>query len=127
MKLGTVLPDLFRRGFAFSVLSFLSGALHSHVHLPKHSIWAVLATELRIPMAIGHSHGPKGGVKGAQFSFFNPMAMAAFLTWFGGGRLSSWSICATSGCMPAWHWASLAGLVGGYLGVLVCRQGADGP
>jgi len=112
-------------GFAFSVLSFLSGALHSHVHLPKHFHLGGSGHGVAHSHGVGHSHGAKGGVKGAQFSFFNPMTMAAFLTWFGGaGYLLS--ICATSGCMPAWHWL-LGRISGGYLGVLVCRQGADGP
>ncbi|HEV3316875.1 MAG TPA: hypothetical protein VG488_07910 [Candidatus Angelobacter sp.] len=63
-------------GFAFSVISFLSGTLHSHVHLPKH-------------VHFGGSHGATHGAghthsAGAHFSFFNPMTAAAFLTWFGG-------------------------------------------
>ncbi len=62
-------------GFAFSVISFLSGALHSHVHLPKH---------FHLGHGASHSHGARGGVKGAHFGFFNPLTIAAFLTWFGG-------------------------------------------
>jgi len=59
-------------GFAFSVISFVSGTFHSHVHLPKH-------------LHVGHAHGTHGGgVKGVHFSFFNPLTIAAFLTWFGG-------------------------------------------
>jgi membrane protein implicated in regulation of membrane protease activity len=69
-------------GFAFSVISFLSGTLHSHVHLPKHLHFG--GAGHGAAHGTGHSHGPRGGVKGAQFSFFNPMTMAAFLTWFGG-------------------------------------------
>ncbi|HXB22022.1 MAG TPA: hypothetical protein VNV88_11605 [Candidatus Solibacter sp.] len=69
-------------GFAFSVISFLSGTLHSHVHLPKHLHFG--GAGHGAAHGTGHSHGARGGVKGAQFSFFNPMTMAAFLTWFGG-------------------------------------------
>jgi membrane protein implicated in regulation of membrane protease activity len=71
-------------GFSFTVLSFLSGSLHFHFHLPGH---------VHIPTmghgaghASGHgagAHGPGHG-SGAHFPFFNPMTLAAFLTWFGG-------------------------------------------
>ncbi len=76
-------------GFSFTVLSFLSGTLHFHFHLPGH---------VHIPTlghgaghggghASGHgtggAHGPGHG-SGAHFPFFNPMTLAAFLTWFGG-------------------------------------------
>jgi membrane protein implicated in regulation of membrane protease activity len=71
-------------GFSFTVLSFLSGTLHFHFHLPGH---------VHIPTSLGHggghgaghggAHGPGHG-SGAHFSFFNPMTAAAFLTWFGG-------------------------------------------
>lgn len=65
-------------GFAFSLISFLSGTLHLHVHLPKHLHFGGSSH------GAGHSHGARGGVKGAHFSFLNPMTFAAFLTWFGG-------------------------------------------
>ena len=76
-------------GFSFTVLSFLSGTLHFHFHVPGH---------VHIPTlghgaghggghASGHgtggAHGPGHG-SGAHFPFFNPMTLAAFLTWFGG-------------------------------------------
>src|SRR5215813_884103 len=86
----------FAVGFLFSVLSFLSGTLHLHIHVPKHFHVG----------GIGHApgHGPVGGhgspghapAQGAaakghaksgrstHFSFINPMTLAAFLTWFGG-------------------------------------------
>jgi hypothetical protein len=72
-------------GFAFTALSFLSGTLHFHFHLPH-----------------GHFHlvGPAGGhgathhgggagkagqaMQGGPFPFFNPMSIAVFLAWFGG-------------------------------------------
>src|SRR5436853_1967023 len=69
-------------GFAFSVISFLSGTLNSHVHLPKHLHFG--AGHHGAAHGAGHSHGAKGGVKGVHFSFINPMTFAAFLTWFGG-------------------------------------------
>lgn len=66
-------------GFAFTALSFLSGTLHFHFHVPGH---------VHVPTAGGGARG--GGVRGpghgsgAHFPFFNPMTLAAFLTWFGG-------------------------------------------
>src|SRR5437588_7536483 len=66
-------------GFAFSVISFLSGTLDSHVHIPKHFHFRQGAAH-----DPGHAHGTHGKVGGAHFSFFNPLTLAAFLTWFGG-------------------------------------------
>jgi len=66
-------------GFAFSVISFLSGTLDSHVHIPKHFHFKQGAAH-----GPGHAHGPHCGASGAHFSFFNPLTLAAFLTWFGG-------------------------------------------
>ncbi|HEY6273445.1 MAG TPA: hypothetical protein VIX19_15810 [Terriglobales bacterium] len=61
-------------GFSFTVLSFLSGSLHFHFHVPGH---------LHVPTSGGAGRGP-GSSSGAHFPFFNPMTLAAFLTWFGG-------------------------------------------
>jgi membrane protein implicated in regulation of membrane protease activity len=59
-------------GFAFTAISFLTGTLHLHVHLPGHGHFHLG----------GHGHG---GAKGGGFlTFFNPMALAVFLAWFGG-------------------------------------------
>src|ERR1700694_4824318 len=69
-------------GFAFSLISFLSGTLHLHVHLPKHMHFG--GGGHGTAHGAGHGHGARGGVKGAHFSFLNPMTCAAFLTWFGG-------------------------------------------
>jgi membrane protein implicated in regulation of membrane protease activity len=55
-------------GFAFAALSFLTGTLHLHFHLPH-----------------GHFHGAgHGGAHGGHFPFFNPLTLAVFLAWFGG-------------------------------------------
>ncbi|HLJ26431.1 MAG TPA: NfeD family protein [Candidatus Angelobacter sp.] len=83
----------FAVGFLFSVLSFLGGATRLHLHVPKHLHFGGMG---HAP-AHGHFGGPapashapghgtpaKGHAKGAHFSFFNPMTLAAFLTWFGG-------------------------------------------
>jgi hypothetical protein len=74
-------------GFAFTALSFLSGTLHFHFHLP-HGHFHVGGH------VGGHGAGGHGGVHhggaaktashGGHFPFFNPMSLAVFLAWFGG-------------------------------------------
>jgi len=72
-------------GFAFTALSFLSGTLHFHFHLP-HGHFHLGGH------AGGHgaAHHGGGAAKGGQashgghFPFFNPMSIAVFLAWFGG-------------------------------------------
>jgi membrane protein implicated in regulation of membrane protease activity len=54
-------------GFAFTAVSFVSGTLHFHFHIPGH----------------GHFHLGHGS-HGGHFPVFNPMTIAVFLTWFGG-------------------------------------------
>ena len=83
-------------GFFFSLLSFLGGSAHPHLHLPRGFH--------------GHaSHGPGG--KGSQNSPINFGTIAAFLAWFGGAgflltRFSSvWYLIALG-------IAALAGLAG---------------
>jgi membrane protein implicated in regulation of membrane protease activity len=73
-------------GFTFSLVSFLAGATHLHVHVPK-------------AFHLGHvGHAAHGA--GAHFPFFNPLTLAAFLTWFGG-----------AGYLAArHHWVMLTGL-----------------
>src|SRR5262244_1323732 len=87
-------------GFSFSVLSFVGGLgrFHLHLHLPKHvhlgGMGHGAAPEAGPATGIpGHTaaHGttqaqPSQHVpaRGGHFPFFNPMTMAAFLTWFGG-------------------------------------------
>jgi hypothetical protein len=69
-------------GFAFSVISFLSGTLHLHLHVPKYLHFG--GGLHGVAHGAGHAQGSGSGVKGGHFSFFNPTTMAAFLTWFGG-------------------------------------------
>jgi membrane protein implicated in regulation of membrane protease activity len=88
-------------GFAFTALSFLSGTLHFHFHLPH-----------------GHFHGMGhaghgGGSAHGQGSFpvFNPMTIAVFLAWFGGAGyllVHFRHVWAFAGLMIA----SVAGLIG---------------
>ena len=91
----------FAVGFLFSVLSFLTGTMSVHLHLPHF---------LHFGNGAGHGVGHGGGIGGAHgagahgasgtahgahgththsthgghFSIFNPITGAAFLTWFGG-------------------------------------------
>lgn len=94
----------FVAGFSFSVLSFLGGLgrFHLHWHLPKHVSLGGLGHGAGAtandggcaPQSAGVSHTSHGPTpahsaqhalaKGGHFPFFNPMTMAAFLTWFGG-------------------------------------------
>ncbi|HLW55220.1 MAG TPA: hypothetical protein VKW06_20490 [Candidatus Angelobacter sp.] len=72
-------------GFAFTALSFLSGTLHFHFHFPGQVHTPTLGHGAGAAGARGTAgaHGPGHG-SGAHFPFFNPMTLAAFLTWFGG-------------------------------------------
>jgi hypothetical protein len=72
-------------GFAFTTLSFLSGTLHFHFHLPHGNFHLGSA-----PGGHGAAHHGGGAaragqvVRGGHFPFFNPMSVAVFLAWFGG-------------------------------------------
>jgi membrane protein implicated in regulation of membrane protease activity len=57
-------------GFAFTAISFISGTLHFHFHIPGHGHFN-----------LGHA---RGGHHGGHFPLFNPMTIAVFLAWFGG-------------------------------------------
>ncbi len=57
-------------GFLCSLLSFLAGTSHLHIHLPRGMH--------------GHAGHPGGGGKGSQASPINFGTVAAFLAWFGG-------------------------------------------
>src|SRR5690242_9375844 len=77
-------------GFSFSVLSFVGGLGRFHMHLPKHVPFGGAGHGMT---HAGTGHGiPHGSAQGANpasthgagFPVFNPMTIAAFLTWFGG-------------------------------------------
>jgi len=57
-------------GFLCSLVSFLAGTSHLHIHLPRG--------------LHGHVHHPGAGGKGSQMSPINFGTVAAFLAWFGG-------------------------------------------
>jgi membrane protein implicated in regulation of membrane protease activity len=75
-------------GFAFTALSFLSGTLHFHFHLP-HGHFHLGGHAGGHAGGHGAAHHGGGAAKGGQghgghFPFFNPMSIAVFLAWFGG-------------------------------------------
>lgn len=79
----------FAVGFLFSVLSFLAGATHLHLAVPKHFHLGTGHISVHAPAGPGHGQGTaaRGHTKssgGARFPLVNPMTLAAFLTWFGG-------------------------------------------
>jgi len=83
----------FVAGFLFSLLSFLSGTMRLHLHVPKSLHLGGMGHAPAHGHFGGHGaagHGPgqgsaaKARLRGGHFSFFNPMTFAAFLTWFGG-------------------------------------------
>ncbi|MBZ5532046.1 MAG: hypothetical protein LAO20_11495 [Acidobacteriia bacterium] len=83
-------------GFSFSVLSFLGGISRFHFHLPKHVSFGGGHGIGHAAPGVGHAGGhavhhvaghtaQHGAAQAnASFPFFNPMTIAAFLTWFGG-------------------------------------------
>ena len=96
-------------GFAFSVLTFLAGAVHIHLpfrlHLPAHGGHAGTG---------GHGVAVKGaGARaGSHVSWFNASTVMAFLAWFGGAGyiLTRGSHLVGALCLTI---AAFAGLVAG--------------
>jgi len=76
-------------GFVFCAVSFLSGVLHSPMHLPKSVHFGGMHHGGSLPHGVhGTAHGAHAAHHaqhgGANFPIINPMTIAAFLTWFGG-------------------------------------------
>jgi hypothetical protein len=96
-------------GFAFSVLTFLAGAVHIHMpfrlHLPAHGGHAGTG---------GHGVPVQGAAAraGSHVSWFNASTFMAFLAWFGGAGyiLTRGSHLVGALCLMI---AALAGLVAG--------------
>jgi hypothetical protein len=83
-------------GLTFSVLTFLAGAVHVHIHLPFHAHLPTHGGSVHV------GHGASGGVHaghvgasstaakgastrgGTHVSWFNASTIMAFLAWFGG-------------------------------------------
>jgi hypothetical protein len=93
MTLSSFYLICFLAGLTFSVLTFLAGAVHVHIHLPFHAHLPAHGGSAHV----GHgAHGPTSGggsgaaVKGgslragAHVPWFNASTIMAFLAWFGG-------------------------------------------
>ena len=91
MTLSSFYLICFLAGLTFSVLTFLAGAVHVHIHLPFHAHLPAHGGSIHV----GHSaHGGGGGssaaVKGGSIRggtnvpWFNASTIMAFLAWFGG-------------------------------------------
>jgi hypothetical protein len=101
-------------GFAFSVLTFLAGAVHIHLpfrlHLPAHGAGHAGGHA----GATGHGMHAKGAAAraGSHVSWFNASTIMAFLAWFGGAGyiLSRGSHLVALLCLAI---AAIAGLVAG--------------
>jgi membrane protein implicated in regulation of membrane protease activity len=77
----------FLMGFTFSVLTFLAGAVHLHIHLPFDAHFPAHGGSVHVGHATnGGSHGAMkdGSLPGAHVSWFNASTIMAFLAWFGG-------------------------------------------
>jgi membrane protein implicated in regulation of membrane protease activity len=89
MTLSSFYLICFLAGLTFSVLTFLAGAVHVHIHLPFHTHLPVHGGSMHV------GHGAHGGGSGApakggslrgggHVSWFNASTIMAFLAWFGG-------------------------------------------
>ncbi len=86
-------------GFVLSLIAFLAGSSHLHLHHGGHS------------GHVGHGHAPGHGDSGSgAVSKFNFGTIAAFLTWFGGAGyiLTNWGgIGLLPGAVSAQPWRAL--------------------
>ena len=93
MTLSSFYLICFLAGLTFSVLTFLAGAVHIHIHLPFHAHLPVHGGSVHVGHGAhgggsGGSHG--AGAKGAstrggtEVPWFNASTIMAFLAWFGG-------------------------------------------
>jgi hypothetical protein len=93
MTLSSFYLICFLAGLTFSVLTFLAGAVHVHIHLPFHAHLPAHGGSVHV----GHgAHGVNGGggsgaaLKGGSLRggthvpWFNASTIMAFLAWFGG-------------------------------------------
>jgi membrane protein implicated in regulation of membrane protease activity len=117
MTLSSFYLICFLAGLTFSVLTFLAGAVHVHIHLPFHAHLPVHGGSVHVGHgAHGGGHGAvgKGGSirGGAHVSWFNASTIMAFLAWFGG---AGYILMRTSHLVAAVSLglAALAGLAAG--------------
>jgi hypothetical protein len=117
MTLASFYLFCFLLGLTFSVLTFLAGAVHVHIHLPFHTHLPVHGASVHV------GHGAHAGASsalaksvslrgGSQVPWFNASTIMAFLAWFGGAgyiltRTSHLVAAASLGL------AAIAGLIAG--------------
>ena len=89
MTLSSFYLICFLAGLTFSVLTFLLGAVHVHIHLPFHAHLPVHGGSVHVGHG-GHGGGAGAAVKGGSLRggvhvpWFNASTIMAFLAWFGG-------------------------------------------
>jgi hypothetical protein len=120
MTLASFYLFCFLMGLTFSVLTFLMGAIHVHIHLPFHAHLphggSIHVGHGAHGSASGGSHGAgaKGGSLrgGTDVSWFNASTIMAFLAWFGG---AGYILTRTSHlvAVASLSLAAVAGLVAG--------------
>jgi hypothetical protein len=117
MTLSSFYLICFLAGLTFSVLTFLAGAVHVHIHLPFHAHLPAHGGSLHVGHGAnggGHGGAAKGGSirGGAHVSWFNASTIMAFLAWFGG---AGYILTRTSHLVAAVSLglAALAGLAAG--------------
>lgn len=117
MTLSSFYLICFLAGLTFSVLTFLAGAVHIHIHLPFHAHLPTHGGSLHVghgAHGAGHVAAGKGGSLrgGAHVSWFNASTSMAFLAWFGG---AGYILTRTSHLVAAMSLglSALAGLVAG--------------
>src|SRR5580693_8830063 len=89
MTLSSFYLICFLAGLTFSVLTFLAGAVHVHIHLPFHAHLPAHGGSVHVGHGAnsgGHGAAIKGGSVrgGTHVSWFNASTIMAFLAWFGG-------------------------------------------
>jgi hypothetical protein len=96
MTLASFYLFCFLLGLTFSVLTFLAGAVHIHIHLPFHAHLPVHGGSVHVGHGAsggaygGHAGATSAAAKGASLrggthvSWFNASTIMAFLAWFGG-------------------------------------------
>ena len=117
MTLSSFYLFCFLMGLTFSVLTFVMGAVHVHIHLPFHAHLPAHGGSVHV------GHGAHGGGAGAaakggslrggtDVSWFNASTIMAFLAWFGG---AGYILTRTSHLVAAasLSLAAVAGLVAG--------------
>jgi membrane protein implicated in regulation of membrane protease activity len=122
MTLSSFYLFCFLMGLTFSVLTFLAGAVHVHIHLPFHAHLPAHGGSVHVGHGAtggGHGAAAKGGsLRGStHVSWFNASTIMAFLAWFGG---AGYILTRTSHLVAAAS-LSLAALAGLAAGTIVYR------